>query len=201
MRHYEIVFLVHPNQSTQVPEMIKQYKSIIESSNGKVHRLEDWGLRQLAYPIKKSNEAYYVLMNIECTQKARKEITESFHFSDAILRNLILGKEKPIIENSPIMRAIEETEKSKRKKENAAPDGDKIEKTPSSKPDDEHIGRSDEKTIAKEDTVKATENKIKPDQVNNDEVDNKETDGDTTSVSNDSQDTLTENEHVDSTKK
>ena len=117
MRHYEIVFLVHPDQSAQVPKMIQQYKSIIESSNGKVHRLENWGLRQLAYPINKLNEACYVLMNIECTPEARTEITDSFHFSDAILRNLILSREKPILEPSPIIEAMKkEKEEAKAKK-------------------------------------------------------------------------------------
>ena len=197
MRHYEIVFLVHPNQSTQVPEMIEQYKSIIESGNGKVHRLEDWGLRQLAYPINKSNEAYYVLMNIECTQAVRKEIIDSFHFSDAILRNLILSKDKPVIKQSPIMQVMEEAQKSKHKKEKATPADDKVEKAPSLKSDNQGIEESTEKTTgSEEDTVKTTENKMK-----SDEDDNKELSGDATSVSNDTQNTLTENEHVESTKK
>ena len=191
MRHYEIVFLVHPDQSTQVPEMIKQYKSIIESSNGKVHRLEDWGLRRLAYPIKKSSEAYYVLMNIECTQEVRKEITDSFHFSDAILRNLILGKEKPVIEHSPIMQAMEKAEK-----EQVLPTDDNAEKESFSETDYEYIEKIDEDAIAyKKDATKATEGDTQPDKNNNEK-----SDADATTTSDNTQDTPTEKEHVDSTK-
>ena len=191
MRHYEIVFLVHPDQSTQVPEMIKQYKSIIESSNGKVHRLEDWGLRRLAYPIKKSSEAYYVLMNVECTQETRKEIADSFHFSDAILRNLILGKEKPIIEHSPIMQAMEKTEK-----EQALPTDDNAEKESFSESEYEYIEEINEDKIAyQEDASKATEGNTQPDESNNEK-----SDGDATSTSDNTQDTPTEEEHVDTTK-
>ncbi len=191
MRHYEIVFLVRPDQSTQVPEMIKQYKSIIESNNGKVHRLEDWGLRQLAYPIKKSSEAYYVLMNIECTQEVRKEITDSFHFSDAILRNLILGKENPVVEHSPIMRAMEKTEKER----TLLPDAD-TEKESSSDPEYEYIGKIDEDTIAyEEDALEATEGDTQPDG-----SDNEKSNGDATPTTDNTQDTLTEKEHVDPTK-
>ena len=191
MRHYEIVFLVHPDQSTQVPEMIQQYKSIIESSNGKVHRLEDWGLRRLAYPIKKSSEAYYVLMNVECTQEVRKEITDSFHFSDAILRNLILGKEKPIIEHSPIMQAMEKTEK-----EQALPADDDAGKESFSETEYEYIEEIDKDTIAhQEDAPKATEDDTQPGESNNEK-----SDGDATPTSDNTQDTPTEEEHVDSTK-
>ena len=114
MRHYEIVFLVHPDKSAEVPKMIKQYKSTIESANGKVHRLENWGLRHLAYPINKTNKAHYVLMNIECTADARKEITDTFHFSDVVLRNLILSREQPILEPSPIKRMMEEAEERRK---------------------------------------------------------------------------------------
>ena len=120
MQHYEIVFLVHPDHSGQVPEIIKQYKSIIESGNGKVHRLENWGMRPLAYPIKKSNEAHYVLMNIECTAEARKEMTDSFHFSDNILRNLILSRETAIVDPSPVvqeMKKAKEAEKARKLKQ------------------------------------------------------------------------------------
>ncbi len=191
MRHYEIVFLVHPNQSTQVPEMIKQYKSIIESSNGKVHRLEDWGLRRLAYPIKKSSEAYYVLMNVECTQEVRKEITDSFHFSDAILRNLILGKEKPVIEHSPIMQAIEKAEK-----EQALTTDDNAEKESFSEAEYDYIEEVDEDTITyQEDASKAAEGDTQSDESNNEK-----SDGDATPISDNTQDTPTEEEHVDTTK-
>ena len=196
MRHYEIVFLVHPDQSTQVPEMIERYKSIIESSNGKVHRLEDWGLRQLAYPIKKSNEAYYVLMNIECTQEVRKEITDSFQFSDAVLRNLILNKENPIVEHSPIKQAMEKAEKSEREREQAlAADAD-MEKDAFADSEDEYTEEVDENAPTDEaDTVKAAENNTQPD-----ESDNEKSDDDATLEIDNARDTPTEDEHVDSTK-
>ena len=89
MRHYEIVVMVHPDQSDQVPSMVKRYQSMIEESGGTVHRLEDWGRRQLAYPIKKIHKAHYVLMNIECGQPALDELTTGFRFNDAVLRNLV----------------------------------------------------------------------------------------------------------------
>ena len=90
MRHYEIVFLVHPDQSEQVPAMIERYKGMIAAGSGQVHRLEDWGRRQLAYPIAKVHKAHYVLMNIECDQKTLGELTGAFRFSDAVLRHLVV---------------------------------------------------------------------------------------------------------------
>ncbi|MCP4310749.1 MAG: 30S ribosomal protein S6, partial [Bacteroidetes bacterium] len=88
MRHYEIVFLVHPDQSEQVSAMIERYRSMIESADGRIHRLEDWGRRQLAYPISKIHKAHYVLMNIECSQETLDELGSAFKFNDAVLRNL-----------------------------------------------------------------------------------------------------------------
>ena len=191
MRHYEIVFLVHPDQSMQVPEMIKQYKSIIESSNGKVHRLEDWGLRRLAYPIKKSNEAYYVLMNIECTQEVRKEITDSFHFSDAILRNLILGREKPVIEHSPIMQTMKKAEK-----EQAPPADDNAAKESLSQAEYEPTEEVDENTTAHQENVpRATTGDTQPDKSNN-----KKSDADATPTTDTTQDNVMEKEHAEPTK-
>ena len=104
MRHYEVVFLVHPDQSEQVPAMIERYRSIIESDGGKIHRLEDWGRRQLAYPINKIHKAHYVLMNIECGQAALEELNGSFRFNDAVLRNLVIKRDKAITETSPLMK-------------------------------------------------------------------------------------------------
>lgn len=104
MRHYEIVFLVHPDQSELVPEMVKRYQGIIEKQGGRIHRLEDWGRRQLAYPIQKVRKAHYVLMNIECNQKTREELESNFRFNDAVIRSLILQKERPITEPSPMLR-------------------------------------------------------------------------------------------------
>lgn len=104
MRHYEIVILIHPDQSAQVPAMVERYRSLIDSSSGKIHRLEDWGRRQLAYPIKKIHKAHYLLMNIECNDEVLKELENGFRFNDAILRNLVLCKNQAITEPSPMMK-------------------------------------------------------------------------------------------------
>jgi small subunit ribosomal protein S6 len=103
--HYEIIFLVHPDQSEQVPSMIERYREIIKKEGGEIHRLEDWGRRQLAYPINKIHKAHYILMNIECSKEALEEIKTHFKFNDAILRNLILSTKHAITEPSPMMRS------------------------------------------------------------------------------------------------
>lgn len=103
MRHYEIVFLVHPDQSEQVPAMIERYKAIIEEASGSIHRLEDWGRRQLAYPIKKIHKAHYVLMNIECSLEVLREIENIFRFNDAIIRSLVQKKDDAVTESSHLM--------------------------------------------------------------------------------------------------
>jgi small subunit ribosomal protein S6 len=108
VRHYEIVFLVHPDQSEQVPAMTERYRNIIESDGGRVHRLEDWGRRQLAYPIQHLHKAHYVLMNIECSQKVLEDLVDGFRFNDAVLRHLVIRREGPITEQSPIAKAKEE---------------------------------------------------------------------------------------------
>jgi small subunit ribosomal protein S6 len=108
MRHYEIVFLVHPDQSEQVPAMIERYKGMIAAGGGKVHRLEDWGRRQLSYPIAKVHKAHYVLVNIECDQKTLSELTGAFRFSDAVLRHLVTSVETAITEPSPMAKSEEE---------------------------------------------------------------------------------------------
>ena len=102
MRHYEVVFMVHPDQSDQVPAMIERYRTMIEADSGKIHRLEDWGRRQLTYPIAKVHKAHYVLMNIECTQKVLDELGAAFRFNDAVLRNLVISTDGPVTEPSPI---------------------------------------------------------------------------------------------------
>ena len=94
MRHYEIVFIVHPDQSEQVPAMVERYKTLIEGQSGKIHRLEDWGRRQLAYPIQKLHKAHYVMLNIECGQTTLSELEHAFKFNDAVLRHLIIQKKK-----------------------------------------------------------------------------------------------------------
>jgi len=104
MRHYEIVFLVHPDQSEQVPAMIERYRSTIESAGGKIHRLEDWGRRQLAYPIQKLAKAHYVLMNIECGTDELNELESAFRFNDAVLRNMIISRKDSVTEPSLLVK-------------------------------------------------------------------------------------------------
>ncbi len=108
MRHYEVVFLVHPDQSEQVPAMIERYKSLVENGGGKIHRLEDWGRRQLAYPIQNLVKAHYVLFNIEVEQAILAELTESFRFNDAVLRHLIMKRDEADTEMSIIMKSKDE---------------------------------------------------------------------------------------------
>ena len=108
MRHYEVVFLVHPDQSEQVPAMIERYKALVENGGGKIHRLEDWGRRQLAYPIQNLVKAHYVLLNIEVEQAVLAELTESFRFNDAVLRNLIMKRDEADTEMSIIMKSKDE---------------------------------------------------------------------------------------------
>ena len=108
MRHYEIVFLVHPDQSEQVPAMIERYKSSVESNGGKVHRLEDWGRRQLAYPINKIHKAHYVMMNVECDESVRAEIETAFKFNDAVIRSLILKCDEARTDMSVLAKAKNE---------------------------------------------------------------------------------------------
>lgn len=104
MRHYEIVFIVHPDQSEQVPAMIERYRTNITTRNGQIHRLEDWGRRHLAYPIAKMHKAHYVLMNIECDQETLAELEHGFKFNDAVLRHLIIGKDESVTVPSPMMK-------------------------------------------------------------------------------------------------
>ncbi len=108
MRHYEIVLLIHPDQSEQVPGMVDRYQKMITESGGKVHRFEDWGRRQLAYPINKIHKAHYILMNIECNQDVLDELHHTFRFNDAILRNLILNRDTAITEASPLLKSKED---------------------------------------------------------------------------------------------
>jgi len=114
MRHYEIVFLVHPDQSEQVPAMIDRYKSIITNDGGSVHRVEDWGRRQLAYPINKIHKAHYVMLNVECTQPALDEINHGFRFNDAVIRNMVI-KTKGAITEPSIMMSEDDSKSSESK--------------------------------------------------------------------------------------
>ncbi|HTP48973.1 MAG TPA: 30S ribosomal protein S6 [Casimicrobiaceae bacterium] len=121
MRHYEVVFIVHPDQSEQVPAMIERYRTMVTANSGgpagRVHRLEDWGRRQLAYPIAKVHKAHYVLMNIECGDAALSELEHAFKFNDAVLRHLIVAMKEPIVAPSPMMKE----EKAKSLAPQAAP--------------------------------------------------------------------------------
>lgn len=105
MRHYEIVFLVHPDQTDQVGTMVEKYRGIVEARNGSVHRLEDWGRRQLAYPIKKIHKAHYILMNIECDQESLDELKYAFKYNDSIIRNMVITTSGPVTEQSPLARS------------------------------------------------------------------------------------------------
>ncbi|MBI1905586.1 MAG: 30S ribosomal protein S6 [Rhodocyclales bacterium] len=104
MRHYEIVFIVHPDQSEQVPGMIDRYKALVTARNGQIHRLEDWGRRQLAYPIQKMHKAHYVLMNIECDDESLAELEHAFKFNDAVLRHLTIKTKAAVVAASPMMK-------------------------------------------------------------------------------------------------
>ena len=114
MRHYEIVFLVHPDQSEQVPAMVERYQGIVTESGGTVHRTEDWGRRQLAHPIQKVHKAHYVMLNVECEQKPLDDIKGAFRFNDAVLRHLVIARDKAVTEASPMAVAVAE-EKAKEK--------------------------------------------------------------------------------------
>ncbi len=113
MRHYEIVFIVHPDQSEQVPAMVERYSSIVTSKGGKIHRTEDWGRRQLAYPIEKVAKAHYVLMNIECGQAEMDELDHAFRFNDAVLRHLVVAMKKAETGPSPMIKVIQREEARK----------------------------------------------------------------------------------------
>ena len=110
MRHYEVIFIVHPDQSEQVPAMIERYRTLVTSNGGAIHRLEDWGRRQLAYPIQKIHKAHYVLMNIECNQVVLDELEHAFKFNDAVLRHLTISTKEVVTSPSPMMK--EEKSKS-----------------------------------------------------------------------------------------
>lgn len=127
MRHYEVVFMVHPDQSEQVPAMIERYRGIVEGQEGVVHRLEDWGRRQLAYPIQKLVKAHYVLMNVEAGEEAVEELVSAFRFNDAVLRHLVMRMEKAETEPSPLAKGREEEESAKGRGRRAERDDDEDE--------------------------------------------------------------------------
>lgn len=124
MRHYEIVFLVHPDQSEQVPAMVERYRGIIENAGGTVHREEDWGRRQLAYPINKVYKAHYILLNLECTHESLEELTSAFRFNDAVIRHLVLQRKEAVTAESPLLkREEEETRRPREDRDDSAKPG------------------------------------------------------------------------------
>ena len=129
-RHYEVVFLVHPDQSEQVPAMIERYKALVEAGNGTIHRLEDWGRRQLAYPIQNLVKAHYVMLNIECDQAVLSELVESFRFNDAVLRNLVIKRDEADTEQSLIMKSKDEKGDKPERGERRRRDDEEGETTP-----------------------------------------------------------------------
>jgi small subunit ribosomal protein S6 len=142
MRHYEIVFLVHPDQSEQVPAMIERYRASIEADGGKIHRLEDWGRRQLAYPIQKLHKAHYVLMNIECSTAVLEELTSAFRFNDAVIRNMVINRKEPVTETSLLAKRPEEKRERTPRDDSDSGTSDDDEKT-SDDESDERNAKSD----------------------------------------------------------
>ncbi|WP_305804878.1 30S ribosomal protein S6 [Stenotrophomonas sp. YIM B06876] len=134
-RHYEIVFLVHPDQSEQVPAMIERYKALVENGNGTIHRLEDWGRRQLAYPIQNLVKAHYVMLNIEADQAVLSELVESFRFNDAVLRNLVIKRDGPDTEQSLIMKSKDEKGEKPERGERRRRDDEEGEAAPAAETD------------------------------------------------------------------
>lgn len=122
MRHYEVVFMVHPDQSEQVPAMIERYTNTITGGEGKIHRLEDWGRRHLAYPINKIHKAHYVMMNIECGQEVLDELNSTFRYNDAVIRSAVFSQSEAVTEESLIMKAEKSDQKNERRDTRVASD-------------------------------------------------------------------------------
>lgn len=151
MRHYEIVFMVHPDQSEQVPGMIERYTGTINTGNGKVHRLEDWGRRQLAYPINKIHKAHYVLMNIECGQDVLDELNSNFRYNDAVIRSAVFSCDEAITAESPIMKAEKSESRSERREPRPSDsEGDTEKAETKSETDEETKASADEATEEEE---------------------------------------------------
>jgi len=170
MRHYEICFLVHPDQSEQVPAMLERYRALIEGSNGAIHRLEDWGRRQLAFPIAKLHKAHYILMNIECNDATLSELEGIFRFNDAVLRHLTVSRQEAVAEQSLMMKAKEEKDRTSRSyEERKAADAERSDKKPAEAPAD----AESEKPAGE--VVEATEAEVDTAKVEKAEVDSEET--------------------------
>jgi small subunit ribosomal protein S6 len=165
LRHYEIVFLVHPDQSEQVNAMIDRYRSMIESSGGAIHRLEDWGRRQLAYPINKIHKAHYVLMNVECDSATLDELTSAFRFNDAVIRNLVMKREQADVDASPMAKAkeeqdardVESSERREQQAENRVSDSESTTASENTEEAEAESQSSDEPTAATNDENLETE--------------------------------------------
>jgi len=140
LRHYEIVFLVHPDQSEQVPAMIERYKALVETDGGKLHRLEDWGRRQLAYPIANLAKAHYVMLNIEVSQNALNELESGFRFNDAVLRHLVIKRDEADTDQSFILKSKEKDDAKSSRRRDDDSDGD-----------DRRVGRADSDDVEIED--------------------------------------------------
>jgi len=130
MKHYEVVFLVHPDQSEQVNAMVDRYRASIEADGGAIHRLEDWGRRQLAYPIQKLHKAHYVLMNIECSTSVLEELNSAFRFNDAVIRSMVINRKEPVTEPSLLAKRPEEKRERETSSDTAAASADKAADAP-----------------------------------------------------------------------
>ena len=154
MRHYEIVFLVHPDQSEQVPAMVERYRNMITGSGGAVHREEDWGRRQLEFPIKKIHKAHYVLLNIECSKDVLEQLESAFRFNDAVLRHLTLTRKEAVTEKSAMMKEVEREESAKSADRKPSASEESKESTEAAKPaeaEESAEAKSDsEETVAEE---------------------------------------------------
>lgn len=137
MRHYEIVFLVHPDQSDQVPAMIDRYRALVEENGGAIHRLEDWGRRQLAYPIRKLIKAHYVLLNVECRPEDMEDLVSMFRFNDAVIRHMILSRDEAVSEPSPLAKSQEEEKRERGGRPERGDRDDRPERPERSERDDE----------------------------------------------------------------
>ncbi len=162
MRHYEIVFLVHPDQSEQVPAMIERYRKMIEGDGGQIHRLEDWGRRQLAYPIQKLAKAHYILMNVECSNESLNEVEAAFRFNDAVLRTMTVRRDEAVTEASLILQAKEkedarEAERRRSPVRDSKPEADKSETEKSAETDEAKPEAAEAKSEATETADAATE--------------------------------------------
>lgn len=137
MRHYEIVIMVHPDQSEQVPAMIERYRNMVESDGGKVHRWEDWGRRQLAYPVEKLHKAHYFLMNVECSGEALAELENAFRFNDAVIRKLVVRRDQADIGQSPLFKSQDDEREERKEESNFETDEDSADGDDNEGPDSE----------------------------------------------------------------